>query len=101
MGGCQAKLKPGDQVLWAFDAFSKNAFLKVDPGAITAKQGQAIMVTVTDGKTGAPVQGAVIDGVTTNASGKAVLRFWTQGVFTYKATKDDAIRSNVLVVTVK
>lgn len=100
VGGCQFKLKPGDQVLWAFDAFSKTAFLKVEPSAITAKKGQTKTVTVTDGKTGAPAQGAVINGVTTDANGKAILTFPKPGVFTYKATRSDAIRSNALLVVV-
>lgn len=100
VGGCQAEVKPGDEVLWAFDAFNKNAFLKVEPRAITAKKGQTKTVTVTDGSTGTAVQGAVIDGVTTDANGKAVLTFPKRGVFTYKATKADAIRSNALVVLV-
>lgn len=56
---------------------------------------------MTDGKSGAPAQGAVIDGVITDANGKAVLRFPKRGAFSYKATKADAVRSNALVVEVK
>lgn len=100
VGGCQFKLKPGDQVLWAYDAFGKFAFLKVEPSAITAKKGQTKTVTVTDGSTGAPAQGALINGVTTDANGKATLTFPKLGVFTYKATRDDALRSNALLVVV-
>lgn len=100
VSGCQAEVQPGDQILWAFDAFNKNAFLKVEPHAIAAKKGETKTVTITDGQTGAPVQGALIDGVTTDANGKAVLTFPKRGVFKYKATKSDAIRSNALVVVV-
>ena len=100
VGGCQAEVQPGDQVLWAFDAFNKNAFLKVEPRAIRVKKGQSKTVTVTDGKSGTPAQGALIDGVTTDANGKAVLTFPKGGVFSYKATKADAIRSNALAVIV-
>ena len=100
VGGCQFELKPDDQVLWAFDAFNKKAFLKVTPSTITAKKGQTKTVTVTDGLKGTPAQGAVIDGVTTDANGKATLTFPKPGVFTYKATRSDAIRSNALLVVV-
>jgi plastocyanin len=100
VGGCQAKVNPGDSVLWAFDAFNQNAFLKVEPKQITAKKGQTKTVTVTDGSTGAPASGAVIDGVTTDAGGKATLTFPKRGIFTYKATRSDALRSNALVVVV-
>lgn len=70
------------------------------PPAITVKKGQTKTVTVKDGKTGAPAPGAVIDEVTTDANGKAILTFLKRGVFSYKATRDDAIRSNALVVVV-
>lgn len=100
VGGCQVELKTSDQVLWAYDAFNKNAFLKVEPSRITVRKNQPKIVTVTDGSTGAPAQGAVINGVTTDASGKATLTFPKPGVFTYKATKSDAIRSNALLVVV-
>ena len=37
VGGCQFEVKAGDQVLWAFDAFSKNYFLKVDPAYLLVR----------------------------------------------------------------
>lgn len=98
--GCQVVLKSGDQVLRAFDAFNKNAFLKVEPRAITTRKGQTKTVTVTNGLTGAPAPGASINGVITDATGKATLTFPKSGVFTYKATRSDAIRSNALLVVV-
>lgn len=100
MGGCQFEVKAGDEVLWAFDAFNKEAFLKVEPSALKVKRGGSRSVSVTDGKTGKAVQGAVIGGVTTDGNGKAMLRFENQGTFRYKATREGAVRSNVLVVVV-
>lgn len=100
VGGCQFEVKPGDDVLWAFDAFNKVSFLKVTPSEITTKKGQTQTVTVTDGSTGAPAQGALIDGVTTDANGKATLTFPKRGVFEYKATRTDSLRSNALLVAV-
>ena len=100
VGGCQFEVKAGDQVLWAFDAFSKSYFLKVNPAYLAVKQGSTKTVKVTDGSTGAAIAGAVIDGVTTEANGNAALTFGKKGVFKYKAEKSDAIRSNALVVLV-
>ena len=100
VGGCQQEVKPGDHVLWAFDAFNKVYFLKVTPSSIVVKKGGSKKVTVTDGTTGVPVSGAVIDGVTTGADGTATLTFPKKGVFEYKATRADSLRSNALYVAV-
>lgn len=100
MGGCQQELKAWDNVLWAFDAFNKAHFLKVTPDLLVVKQGSSKVVTVTDGSTGVAIEGAVIDGVATDANGKATLTFPNTGAFQYKATRDDSIRSNALRVVV-
>jgi len=100
VGGCQQETKKGDQVLWAFDAFSKNYFLKVSPAELVVKRGDTRSVTVTDGMSGVPIAGAVIDGATTDANGVATLTFPTKGGYSYKATRDDSIRSNALYVVV-
>ena len=100
VGGCQQEVQPGDHVLWAFDAFSKSYFLKVTPALLAVKKGSSHTITVTDGTTGIAISGAVIDGVTTDADGKADLTFPKIGVFSYKATRSDSIRSNALVVVV-
>ena len=57
-------------------------------------------MTVTDGMTGVPIQGALIDGVLTDASGDATLTFPKAGVFEFKAERSDSIRSNALYVAV-
>ena len=112
VGGCQFELKPGDEVLWAFDAFFPDvstfpAFklkvpLKVEPSTITAKLGETRTVKVVDGTTKAPVEGALIDGVLTDKNGKATIRKYTgkKGVYKLKATKKNAIRSNTLTVVI-
>ncbi|KAG7009657.1 hypothetical protein G7Y79_00002g007720 [Physcia stellaris] len=100
VGGCQYEVKSGDRVLWAFDAFNKSHFLKVQPELLVVREGSSRVVTVTDGATGAPIQGAVIDGVVTDKSGKATLTFSKVGAFEYKAMRDDSIRSNALGVVV-
>lgn len=96
----------GDDVLWAVipyrneDSDPAVQFLKVAPAAVTVQAGGTAAVTVTDGTSGAVVQGATIDGVLTDAQGKATLGFKTEGFFQYKATKVGDVRSNVLNVTV-
>lgn len=100
MGGCQQEVKAGDHVLWAYNAFNLAHFLKVSPAEVTVKKGKSETVKVVDGSTGAPVQGAVIDGVTTDANGNAVLTFAKKGIFEFKATAADSLRSNKLVVFV-
>ena len=74
--------------------------MKVSPSEVTVKKGKSKTVTVVDGSTGTPVQGASIDGVVTDASGNAVLTFPKKGVFEYKATAANSLRSNKLVVIV-
>ena len=100
VGGCQFALNQADEVLWAFDAFNKKAFLKVEPSRVAVRQGKSVTVKVTDGASGIPVAGAVIDGVTTDENGDATLTFEDKGLFTLKATKADAVRSNALRVFV-
>ena len=99
VGGCQQRVAEGDQVLWAFDAFAKVRALELT-GPTTATTGTAFPVTVTDGKNGAPQQGARVGGAVTGADGRASPRFTTPGIYTLKAEKDDSVRSNKLVVCV-
>src|SRR5439155_21112084 len=72
IGGCQQRVQGGDDVLLAYDFFSKAHLLKlVGPGS--ANTGVAIRVTVTDGQNGSPVAGATVCGQTTGADGGATL----------------------------
>jgi len=99
VGGCQQEVRLDDQVLWAFNAFNANAFLKLT-GPSVVKEGETATFAVTDGLTGDAVQGASIGGETTDANGHAVVMFKTPGAHTFKATKESTIRSNELVVLV-
>lgn len=100
VGGCQYEVKAGDSVLWAYNAFNMVYFLKVTPDEIVGKVGSSHVVTVTDGMTGVPVAGALFDGVSTGADGSATLVLGKKGVFEYKATRSDSLRSNALYVAV-
>ncbi len=100
VGGCQFALHNGEEVLWAFNAFNAEHFLKLASPHL-ATTGHPITVKVTDGKTGEPIAGAVVEGVTTNGSGEAAITFTSPGIKHLKASKAGSVRSNgqtVLVV---
>lgn len=106
VGGCQQRIHLGDDVLFAFDAFNKQHFLKLT-GPHVARTGQPISVTVTDGQNGQPIPGATVGpinntaSVTTDASGRADVTFQNQGLKGLKAERTDSIRSNALRVLVR
>ena len=107
LSGCQQEVNTGDEVLWAFipvppgtNDVSKVPFLKLTPTAVTVKKGKGFVVTVTNGRTGLAVKDASVDGVHTDANGKATLYLFNTGVFQYKAHQTGSVRSNVMNVTV-
>ena len=112
LSGCQQKVNAGDEVLWAFITYSPCCdtdpaccdkpfvFLKLVPTAVTVKKGKGFVVTVTDGMSGAAVQNASVDGVHTDANGKATLYLFNPGFFQFKAHQTGSVRSNVMNVTV-
>jgi hypothetical protein len=99
VGGCQAIVKPGQEVLWAFDSFGKKLLHASGPKQV--KAGKVASVKVVDSEKGTAVAGARIGGGTTNANGVAKLRFKHAGTRRLKATAPKAIRSNALVLKVK
>lgn len=107
LSGCQQEVNAGDEVVWGFmpippgtnDA-SKVPFLKLVPTAVTVKKGKGFVVTVTNGRTGLAVKDASVDGVHTDANGKATLYLFNTGFFQYKAHQTGSVRSNVMNVTV-
>lgn len=105
-GACATDLKPGDQVLWAYDTAYHPLLLSLT-GPSRAAVGEAITVAVRDGwiradsgSDGGPVGGAQVGGATTDATGRAVLSFDSPGLKRLKAERGDAIRSNALDVCV-
>jgi hypothetical protein len=99
VGGCQAIVKPGQEVLWAFDSFGKKLLHASGPRQVEA--GKVASVKVIDTEKGKAVAGARIGGATTNANGVAKLRFTHAGTRRLKATAPKSIRSNALVLKVK
>jgi hypothetical protein len=100
VGGCQQQVKAGDQVLIAYDLFSKKHLLKLT-GPSHATSGQKFKVKVVDGQNGQPVAGAKVGVEKTNAKGIATTSFKGVGRAVLKATKADSVRSNALIVKVK
>jgi hypothetical protein len=98
-GGCQLLVKTGDEVLFAFDAFSKTRALKLT-GPEAARLGEAVNVTVTDGLNGSPQAGASVNGVPTGSDGVATLTFPERGIYRLKAERADSVRSNAIVLCV-
>lgn len=102
-GGCQYGAYPGSSVLWAFDAFNKNFFLSVSPASRTLRVGESTTFSVIDGMFGGPVNGASFGGQLSNASGNVAFTVpagTAPGVYRYKATRFDSIRSNAVIITV-
>lgn len=99
VGGCQEIVKTGDEVLWAFDAFSKENVLKLS-GPTTGRTNQPVVVRVTNGANGAPLGGATVRGATTAGDGTASLMFSDPGVYRLKAERPDSVRSNALSVCI-
>lgn len=89
----------GQNVLWAFDAFNVAHFLKASAPS-TAQRNKPVVISVVDGSTGAPIQGATVDGVLTDANGHASVTFTTAGQKTFKATLPGSLRSNAVTIQV-
>jgi len=107
VGGCQQETQPGDEVLWAFDAFNVEHFLQAstDTEFTTTTTvtyfGRVVKLYVRDGSTKLPVEGAVIGGVMTDANGQASLNFEKSGRHCLKGTMVGSLRSNVVTVVVE
>ncbi|ELU37828.1 hypothetical protein AG1IA_08146 [Rhizoctonia solani AG-1 IA] len=102
VGGCQQQVAAGDTILWAFDAFGKAFFLKLD-GPSTAKVGVPVQVRVTDGPSEQAISGASIAGYPSSISdsnGYTTVTFTSAGTKKIKAQRSDSLRSNALTITV-
>lgn len=111
VGGCQIRLAPGSEVLWAYNFFNLPHLLKLS-GPSSVDSGAPFTVHVVDGRTGLPVAGAaigqLIGGLTdtggsspvTNDAGDASVVLAQLGATTLKATAPESVRSNGLAVCV-
>ncbi|KAF9260114.1 hypothetical protein L218DRAFT_962892 [Marasmius fiardii PR-910] len=107
-GGCQTEVSRRDEILWAFAAFRKVHFLKLEAPLI-AKPGTSVLLKVTDGANDDPLRGAAVKRVdgsngavvgTSNASGTVSVHLPDPGIYSFKASKDDSIRSNSVTILV-
>jgi hypothetical protein len=98
-GGCQKRVNQGDDVLWALIPFSVDRALKLE-GPTTATTGQPVRVRVSNGANGAGEAAARVGGALTGPDGSAQLTFGDAGVYRLKAEKENAVRSNSLVICV-
>ncbi|KAF7294101.1 Surface cell-adhesion protein [Mycena kentingensis (nom. inval.)] len=97
VGGCQQQISdPATrEVLWAYDAFNAEHFLKLS-GPANAVVGVPAVFTVTDGATMQAVAGAAVDesGATSGADGTVAVTFTTAGVKTVKAELAGSLRES-------
>lgn len=117
VGGCQWRLTAGDQVLWAYDAFTGKPFLHLaGPASATVDAPVAYTVTAGDGsgpgatpRSGATVRGVDADGAdvagsatagTSDPTGRATVTFSQTGWQRLKARQAGAISSNSVDVCV-
>jgi hypothetical protein len=98
-GGCQVKVEEGDQVLIAYDSFGKAKLRLAGPRG--ARAGRSFALTVLDGATGKAVPGARVAGRTANAQGRVLLRIKRRGLYRFKATAANSIRSNQWKLRIK
>jgi hypothetical protein len=100
VGGCQRVVSTGEEVLWAYDLFSKKHVLRASGGS-KVRVGRVYKVRVIDTQNGnTAVAGVHIGGKKTDANGSVQLRFKTKGTKRLKASKADSVRSNQLTVKV-
>jgi hypothetical protein len=99
VGGCQQRVHQNDEVVWAFDAFSKAHALHLT-GPDSAKTGAPVAMRVTDSANGTPIAGASVGGATTGGDGVATFKLDQPGVYNVKAERADSVRSNRVVLCV-
>jgi uncharacterized protein DUF4430 len=104
VGGCQQRLQPGDEVLFAFDFFSSDPNLPSKPllrlsGPPKVALGAQATLTVREGF-GPPFAGASVAGSQTAADGTATVSFPSSGLVRVKAEAPAAIRSNAIAICV-
>ena len=100
VGGCQQQVGPGDEVLFAYDLFSKTHVLRLASTKVVATTGELVTLTVVDGQNGQAVGGASVAGATTAGDGTATVSWGVAGGYPLKAQKADSVRSNRIDVCV-
>ena len=96
------RVTTGDSVLWALINFKKNPGVALRlKGPLFATVNKPFKVTVIDGETHEPVEGATVGSQTTDNKGEAVIMYTSTGGQYLKADYPDKyVRSNELTITV-
>jgi hypothetical protein len=97
-GSCGDPISSGDRVLYAYGTGSEPLLALTGPAS--GRAGETVTLAVTDAATGAPIAGASVGGATTGADGRARVTLGAAGRQVFKATRDGAIRSNAVAVTI-
>jgi hypothetical protein len=101
VGGCQAQVKQGDDVLFAFASFGEKLLLLSAPAKAATNESFPVTVQDDDGNgTRGPAAGATVGGATTDSAGHATLSFADPGNHRLKAERSGSIRSNAATVCV-
>ncbi len=91
-GGCQVRVHAGDEVLWAYDAFSKNGVAQFS-GPDSAQTGQQVDVKLFDNATKAPLTDGMLGPFPADANGVAHPRYDTPGIYRLKVEAPKKVRS--------
>jgi len=98
-GGCQQRIRQGDDVLWGLSPYADDRALRLS-GPTTATTSTPVRVKVDSRANPAGEPGATVAGTTTGPDGTATLSFAEPGVYRLKAEKENAVRSNSVVLCV-
>ena len=98
-GGCQQRVRSGDDVLWGLSPFTDDRALKLS-GPTSTRTGQPVTVKVVSRANPGGEPQAEVGGATTGPDGNATLTYSEAGVYRLKAEAENAVRSNSLVLCV-
>ncbi|KAF2211165.1 hypothetical protein CERZMDRAFT_118053 [Cercospora zeae-maydis SCOH1-5] len=104
-GGCGARVDPGLEGLWLFDAFNMNFLLTLNLDYAIVRPGAPVSVTIFQGSPNggrtSPAAGASFAGAVSDSSGVVSFNAPTsEGCYQYKATRGNDGRSNAFYLTV-
>ena len=101
IGGCQQRVAPGDEVVFAYSNYGDQLLQLAAPTRAATGESFDVTVQQNDGNGNrTPAAGAAVDSATTDALGHATLSFGDAGNHKLKATRAASIRSNAATVCV-
>ncbi|KAL6309397.1 hypothetical protein BKA93DRAFT_723964 [Sparassis latifolia] len=101
VGGCQQEVAFNDNVLFAYNAFGVTHFLELAVhGSADVLSAGPVALLVTDGRTGVTIPGAAVTQTNggmkavSDADGQVVFNITIPGIYAFKASRNDSVRSN-------